>query len=1215
MADDPQFLQIEGSALYSLEASAGAPGWVGFVWQGEGKPPATLGIQASFNSGHYLFAAVAPAPADTKAAEAYVKAVEDWLDANFGGATRKFAGLAAIWLSNGAAPRFGAPNATAITFIEGQFSTATTNNFNALLGQITLSVPQGAILSPDARGLRFANQNSPFVDFTTTEGNGEPHISGPVHVPFAGPYAGAVLNGGTLSRSGPGSTLAYFEAGFQFGYTGPQSTLQRQSYPAFATGPGLSDLTYQGAFDPLDPFNSVKPLSDPASGRYRTLFALSGGPAMTSAFRDVRGQGLSLLPQGSADEYGQPQPYTGALVFQDRGRPSSAVKSVVMTLAGDFQLQGGQAGEVALLPGLFGTEQLRLAASDAAGGADILRFLPGQPAHAPVFPFPDGSLEDPKASVPGVLLDDALTTAYATVMSAAGGARYLAQPQGSPLYAPPKTKRNPPGPSEGEALHQPETSAAPILPPLPTPSGVAALPIPLVAYAQAPLSGAAFPPGMLGAFESQIIATQRKRTLNSTSRAALAARRAARTMAAPEAEDLHDATTPQGLYARVEIPDKGEALYDAVVVARSDAKKPATGTMDFGFEFLAAPLQDLFQTNQLMAVIVNPQHLGSPQPAKGSGPAAGAAVFNRDVVVGGWQMSAKVGDSPSATAYSNILILKYCDGTLVDRVKNPNKWVGTSDFSIASGPGPEEQIALAGLSSYVSGFIADGIAKAEAGNTLYANFARIVQDPSWQGFIVLRATVDPSGFPDQIKGLTAGIDFTRFEAHHFGATASRVTVDGETVTMQSPSSLFALVDYAYPAYRRNVASGGSPDMPVPVPSEGPFDFTVLKLQARFENAALVDFRSHIQLQMNEMFLSPVSAAYASGAKLPTCAVVLRGSYQREGETAVYVFEQNSTTVFETDSNALTAVPIERVIFNTLSSGADGTIRSRFLMWGRFEFATLGVTEKGVRVADADLLSFGLEPGDPVTAAPKGLAFSGLEVTLSAPEPTPNAVTYVFEPAKLALDDGNSAPRTNSLFSDLALEIDGFVVGSEDKRPVDFGYLPVSVIPKIKPVSGPWYGIAYKVNMGSPGALVSGAGFASRILLAWSPQTDARAQEAAVYTGLQLPGANPGAKLLSIEGVLKLTMDSLVLRREAVVPGQDPAFVLRLSNIGLTFLGLVKLPKDPINFFLFGDPSGSGSLGWYAAYVQSKKSEAPALIGAPSRSSGPQAETGGREGAP
>jgi hypothetical protein len=121
-------------------------------------------------------------------------------------------------------------------------------------------------------------------------------------------------------------------------------------------------------------------------------------------------------------------------------------------------------------------------------------------------------------------------------------------------------------------------------------------------------------------------------------------------------------------------------------------------------------------------------------------------------------------------------------------------------------------------------------------------------------------------------------------------------------------------------------------------------------------------------------------------------------------------------------------------------------------------------------------------------------------------------------------------------------------------------------------------------MGGPGALASAAGFNSSLLLAWSPASAADDKQYAVFTGLSLPGAAPGAKLLSLQGVFKVSVDSITLSLQSVPDEAATYYCLRLANIGLKILGIKKLPSDSsINFFLFGDPGGTGSLGWYAAY--------------------------------
>src|SRR5262249_3861148 len=159
------------------------------------------------------------------------------------------------------------------------------------------------------------------------------------------------------------------------------------------------------------------------------------------------------------------------------------------------------------------------------------------------------------------------------------------------------------------------------------------------------------------------------------------------------------------------------------------------------------------------------------------------------------------------------------------------------------------------------------------------------------------------------------------------------------------------------------------------------------------------------------------------------------------------------------SNVLLAVPLVRVVFNTLSNGDDGTVRSRFLMWGGFEFALLSVAvpkEQGGGTRPADLLSFGQDANALPSAPPRWLRFSGLDWPMNSPVAAPAAVTFVFETGRLALDVGASEAREHSVYADLALEVDGFIVGAEDKRPIDFGYLPVSIEPKVRTIAGPWY---------------------------------------------------------------------------------------------------------------------------------------------------------------
>ncbi|OIN45259.1 hypothetical protein BLL37_31175 [Pseudomonas azotoformans] len=1185
----PFFNRYFASSLYELDAFSGAVGWVGFVWQGADPPP-SLSFEASFTSGYYLFAPSAPTFADEQAATDYALKIKAWLADNF---NDPFLGYACLWLPDANGPVFGDdPAQCAITFSQGGGGTVSTaSDFNLHAGQLTFSVPAQTVLGVDARGLVFRANGAGQIDFLMEGAASTPSVDGDSYLPFVGAYAGAFIVAGTLLRSGEHNTLNGFETGFHYLHRATDG-LKRQVYPVIVSGPAKATLSYTGTVDPLNLFNSQTVALPP--GILRTQFALTGADALPSWYRTPTGRPIVLIPLNGLDADGQPSAWCSALVLQPKTPAGAPVDAVYMTLAGDYAMAEANpvSSESALqfMPGLYGSERVLMTPWQSAQPFDRLRFVPGQAANAPVFPYAPANMNAPDIGKPKPRLDSTYVTAWAAVLNGAEGhACYLAQPEGSPLYAPAC------GASSGSLA---------LLAPLPTPSPIsqcdaagALVLLPLVPYAGIGTT----PIENLAAFESQILSSVRKDRLGALGMprvAALKNARNSRLRVAGVSASTHQATTPQGLYADVEVPsqDSPESLYHRVVVARSIAKLPATGSVDFAFNALKPEVQNLFQTNQLMAVVVNSTKLGAP--VLSAPVSADAATFERDVVIADWRMTAAVGDSLNSTSYSNILIMKYCDGTLLERLRNPNKWVDVGTFSVSAGNTGNASVALTGLSTYLQRYLEAGIAAADHGNDLYQDFARIVQDPDWQGFIVLAADVDPSGFPDQIKGLVGGIDFTQFRAHHFGATASRVDVSGTSVTVQTPSSLFGLIDYELPAYKANVAAGGSPDMPVPIAGSAEFGFQVLQLQTLFRNAALVDFRSHVQLTVNQLFLSPVVSAYGAVGQLPAQAVVLKGSYQRQGETGVYVFEQNATTRFLLNSNVLPSVALQRVVFNTLSSGdepgGDGIVRSRFLMSGSLEFAMLSVAIKDQAAREIDLLSFGAQGAGEPTAAAAGLSFSGLDVSMSSPVDAPNAVTFAFEANKLALDQGASQPRPHSLFTDLALQVDGFIVGAEDKRPIDFGFLPVGVEPKVKALSGPWFGVTYNVTMGSPGGLVSQAGFSSRMLLAWAPTSLSRDTTTSVFTGLQLPGAAPGAKLFSIQGVLKLSIDSLLLRREQVT-GEEYSFTLRLNNVGLTFLGIVKLPPGAtINFFLFGDPAGTGSLGWYAAYVEDRKTQLSAI---------------------
>ena len=159
---------------------------------------------------------------------------------------------------------------------------------------------------------------------------------------------------------------------------------------------------------------------------------------------------------------------------------------------------------------------------------------------------------------------------------------------------------------------------------------------------------------------------------------------------------------------------------------------------------------------------------------------------------------------------------------------------------------------------------------------------------------------------------------------------------------------------------------------------------------------------------------------------------------------------------------------------------------------------------------------------------------------------------------------------------------------KDTKPSSLGYLNLS-LPGINTtgLSENWYGLEMTLNMGTPGELAASLDFNASLLIAWSPGNKATDTAYKAFVGIKLPGTSSNAKLLSLQGVLKLSIDTLKLE---YVEAQQ-SYLMTLSKIALKFLGILKLPPGgSTNFLLFGNPKPGAtakSLGWYAAYNKTK----------------------------
>ncbi|WP_175936278.1 hypothetical protein [Burkholderia cepacia] len=1183
------FEQVAKSGLYQVPSGASV-GWCAYLLSPQDdNPNAPIPLQAALTgfSGSFVFAPAAPSFTSTEAANDFVSAVQNWL------APSGVPGRYCVWLPSAAPLTFGAPSFSdsnakyfAFSFSRQIAGLTLQSDFNANVGtNLFLSIPSGIFLDTQQDSLHFRGL-SPFIaincpatlSFTVASTE---NAENEAYLPFSGNCAGCLVLAGKMTITpGAGNLLI----GMQFAHGNPGAPDTVQPFPLLDSS-AAQTMPYLASFDPLDPI-CAGPLSQsqPAAGIYRTIVTLPAPGAeisLPSCYRTATNQPVHLLPVASGSVPSGPAAYDAGFVFQPvtpkaidpaTGLPVSTTPYVAPV--GNYRLGvAGSTTGISVLCGLAGTETLNMTSADGTAAADLLRFVACSPAYTPVFPLPAADLSNPSSGVatpplpqpaPGAT---AYLTSWAEVIAGAQAApTYSAQPEGNPLFGQAGPYGN--GSTVVGALH-PTTTLGPVS-------------FPLAPWAGVPVSATeGIPPDQWSSYDAKVLSATRRNAILASARPLIASAKAARAAlaatAAPPAV-IPNGTTPQGLLAQIETAG-GQTDYAAVILAQSQPD-PAQTPIQMAFLDMSPELQGLFQTNQLFAVIVNDQYVGTSADGR----------FANTVDVAGWTMQANVGGTASSSNVSNVLILKFCVGTLVDLAATPSAWVDPADFS-----NPDVSSGVAVLSQALQDYFANAIAKADAGNTLYANFKAIVTNPQWQGVLVLAADMTPEDLPPQLAGLAAGIDFSQFRAHHFGVTASPVHFDGQNFSIPGQSSFFGLVDYQLPAYVQNLAAGGSPTQPLPLPASGDYDFTVLQLQSLFYNSTVIDFRSHVQVTINKALGSTVTASYAGATRLAANGVVLTGYYQSQGDTGTYLFESDATTVMVPDSNVLDALVIDKMIYNTLTSNDGATppnILSRILIWGSLDFAVLN-DGKGNTF---DVMSYGMPVGTDAAQATGGLAFSNLHIDMSSPVESPNMTTYRIVETDMVFDQAGSLLRAGSTAAGLALQPQRFVAATAGTTPAAKGYLPVRFTtgaPPQLPVSQDWYGISFLVNMGGPGALASAAGFTSQLLFAWSPQSARSATSYAAFAGLQLPGASPGASAFSLQGVVKLTVGSLSLSYAPIDNGVKPptyTFTLCLGDIAVSFLGLARLPSSAsIDMFLFGDPNGTGSLGWYAAYVENSAS--------------------------
>jgi len=1188
------FNQLFSSSLYQTVPQEGDVGWCGYVLNPDSgvQPPASgVTLQTLFSTqypyGIFIFCTQAPAVTDTNSANLFATQVVNFLVSAYGSGG-VFTNYALVWLQD----------PTTITSDTVEVTTLSYTTFFGVISplsynpsqNIELAIQTNSPCSLNGDCFNFFNTNppTPTLYMTTQFGTVYSNPVQNIYIPTSGPLMGCLVLGLQVPSSNYNfpANLAALNYFYGQGNTGGIF-----GYSLFDSSQTQDAGEYYVSLDPNDPLNSA--------GVLRTFMvpitAAAVPTVLPSGFSTDSGLQLALSSVPDLQVYPgttlivMPSASTGLFVYTNNQGKGVAGNNYDLVPQGQFSLslwkqQVPQAGTVLnLLGGLSGIETFSFQPATASYTGDVLCFWPGKAAYAAAYVPPSEGANQSGAAK----LDTTYTTSWISLSNGTGittGNYYFSQPTGASLYA------------SGYGVSQSSPSLLGFFEPVACTlkNGSAPVAFPMAPYRLLdPATGSE--EGDYNDFELKVLSTNRKSVLEPTIQAVALEQRAARLKArsgvtdtataspastaspapglpsAPGSDTLVYSTSPQGLL--VQVDTTSNEWMQLVLASNTNINVAGNPSITMEFLNLNSTLQSAFQTNQQFLVM----SWNKPITPKGKdyvlfGTDGSPANFLSEMMIEGWPFLASVPTSDPNGVFTNVLIFKFCEGTLMDRVNDSSTWTSPDLFNSTD----NNNLSL--LQAWVTTYCNNAINKYKGGDDNYYYFSTIVQDPNWNGILLLECDISVQDFPPELQGLLAGIDLSLFYGHHFGINVNHISAgSGGVLTMNPVSSLFGLIDYTDPVfdqYNDNITAylAGVTDPP------GDYNYKVLSLKVLFANSTIVNFNSFVQLAINTLFGCAVAATNNNNI------IIFTGTYEEQNGEPNYIFNETGDNLLPLTSNVLNGIEIVKASFVTEQpqNGTDSTmVYVKFSFWGFMNFAQ----------QTFDLYSFGSpldKDGKNQFVSGDGLSYSNMAIDMSFALETSSVQIFSFDVSQMAFDLGQSDWRSASLYGHFPLELTGIYTGDSSSQPSSRGYIPLPIPGMVgsSTWAGTWYGLVFNLNMGTMGDLTNSLGFNSTMLMVWT--AGANGQMGAM---LQLPGLSTQSKTLSLQGVLGLNIGNLQLQSAQNQPGGGPvAYMMSLNQITLKFLSFSFPPSGAVNFYLFGDPDADAqpsSLGWYLGYQAPK----------------------------
>lgn len=414
----------------------------------------------------------------------------------------------------------------------------------------------------------------------------------------------------------------------------------------------------------------------------------------------------------------------------------------------------------------------------------------------------------------------------------------------------------------------------------------------------------------------------------------------------------------------------------------------------------------------------------------------------------------------------------------------------------------------------------------------YQPLVQVLDDPSFQGTVFLNSPVQvdrtAQGFCPEWSILLNSIDENQLKAQYCIVYQSSCTLkDG--VLQMGPSQMDALVDYQMPAS----SNWNDPASAV--------RFRTVGLRLSMHNGAIQSLESEAELFLAELFGSSCQKEGDDSGDTLLIKGVFSGGVQR--------FALQEPGMYDLTGSALEKVSIESVLCSAV--GAE----TCFVLGGKLYFQP---SDQG------DVFSYGMG----ADGTDCGLRFEGLRLYQSS--------SGGFTPSwtGITLRPGDSTPRPGSLALCFPVELAGFRSGTTGSMPADQGFFSIRAPLQQGTLSGQWFGLEYRLNLGSLGGLGDDSSLVIRLLFGWAPGP--------VY----YVGVNLGAVQWELLGVFSCGFSSVGL--DVDLSSAPPRYSMTLEQFALRLLG-ARFPPGSNALCLFAGEDGR-RLGWYAVYQEEKEKE-------------------------